>query len=501
MATEIELKYLVFSENTAEKITSILSKEKIEFIESCHQLTNCYFDTPDLNLRHHDMGLRIREKAGVFEQTIKTAGKIIGGLHQRPEFNVPISSKKTNLSLFPGEIWEPSQNVSELQKQLVSLFSTDFERRTWLINTHKGGVVEVVFDQGEVASKGVSDPICEIELELVRGDISELFSLAKLFFSHLTLRPGSKSKAARGYALWNGTQQTKQNKLVVGSIPVEQTDKLADSFIKGITFLLGHLQKGIDQYVDQPSNIRLAFVKEVLTIMQHGFSMYKPFLTEELNILSDEVNYFVDELDWVDNAIYLRETIDKTGNYRGKLDYSSALIEQLKLEKRRFPDAENVTNIFKTERFNLLQLSLLEMLMPNATVFVTDINHPELKSFATLVLNKSLNELIAVMPEASSLSSEKYLEQSSLLNASLHTGIWLGSLFDEYERTKYRAPWLDIREGISELQVLWIIQQQLQMLPEQPKKLVNWQNSKVDNLLHALDHSRSSALSTVPYWV
>lgn len=204
MATEIELKYLVFSDNTAEIITTLLSNQNIEFIESTIQLSNCYFDTPDLNLRKHDMGLRIREKGEMLEQTIKTAGKVVGGLHQRPEFNVPIMAKQPDLDLFPSDIWQPSQKINEIQTQLVSLFSTDFTRQVWLVNTAKGGVVEVVFDQGEVKSNGLVDPICEIELELVRGDVSELFELAKLFLSGLKLRPGLKVK--RREAIGYGTK-------------------------------------------------------------------------------------------------------------------------------------------------------------------------------------------------------------------------------------------------------------------------------------------------------
>lgn len=500
MATEIELKYLVFSENTAEKITSILSNEKIEFLESCHQLSNCYFDTPDLNLRQHDMGLRIREKDQRLEQTIKTAGKIVGGLHQRPEFNVSIDCKNPDLSLFPSDIWESSQNVKNIQEQLVSLFSTDFQRHTWLINTPKGGVVEVVFDQGNVSSQGLQDPICEIELELVRGEVSDLFFLAKLFFSHLTLRPGSKSKAARGYALWNNTER-KSAKLDLGLIPVKESDSLSGSFTHGITCLLERLQKGIDSYIETPKLSTLAFIKEVLTLMDHGFAMYDSYLSDEVKSIRSELEHYIDAFEWVDNAIYLKETTNKTGNYRRKLDYSEALIEQLKLEKRRFPEAESVINIFNTERFNLLLLSLLEILMPNGDKFIENADDTNLRAFAIHRLTTSLDELTTVMPEALSLTSEQYLEQSSLLNASLHTGKWLGNLFDREERNKYRAPWLDIREGITELQVLWIIQQQLQMLPEQPKKLVNWQNSKVENLLLALDHSRKSAMSIVPYWV
>lgn len=500
MATEIELKYLVFSDNTAETITQLLSNQKIEFIETCHQLTNCYFDTPDLNLRKHDMGLRIREKDQVLEQTIKTAGKIIGGLHQRPEFNVPITNKNPDLALFPKEIWEDTQNVNLIEQQLVSLFTTNFERHTWLINTSSSGVVEVVFDQGSVSSQGLDDPICEIELELVRGDVSELFSLAKLLFNKIQLKPGSKSKAARGYALWNNNSKPTETDLRIGLIPIDTSDSMGSSFVKGFTHLLRALQTIIDSYIDKPLLNKLAKVKEILTLMKHGFTMYDVFLNDEFKQIGEELAYFIDNFEWVDNAIYLKEITNKTGNYRKKLDYSEALIEQLKLEKRRFPDEAAVNKTFMSERFNLLQLSLLEMIMPNRKLFSDSVNNVSLMTFAKAQLNKSLDELAGVMPDAVSLTSLQYLEQDSLLNASLHTGRWLGVLFDEDDRIKYRAPWIDLREGISELQALWIIQQQLQILPEQPKKLVKWQNSKVDNLLHALDHSRQSARSNIPYW-
>lgn len=500
MATEIELKYLVFSKNTAETISSLLSKQKIEFIESTTQLSNCYFDTPDLNLRQHDIGLRIREKDGMLEQTIKTSGKMVGGLHQRPEFNIPITTKQPELDLFPNEIWSETLQPNIVQEQLVSLFTTNFNRQIWLINTAKGGVVEVVFDQGEVLSKGVADPICEIELELVRGNVSELFDLAELLLTELDLRPGLKSKAARGYMLWSQVQPRSQC-LPLSLLPLNYNDSIADVFIRGITHSLNHLQKGVDYYVEQPSLSALAVIKDTLALMEHGFIFFEEHLLDELSEIKHELSYFVQVFSWVEHLIYLREIVNKTGNYRKKLDYSEDLVEALKLEKRRFPNIEEVKQVFHSQRFNKLQLSLLKLLMPNQKLFLDSAKESHLISFATEQLSKSLDELVTELSEAESLSSEKYLEQAPLLNFSLHTGIWFAGLFDEEERNKYRAPWLDLREGINELQVLWLIHQQLQRLPEQPEKLVKWQQSKVDNLLHAIDHSKNSAMSVLPYWL
>lgn len=429
MATEIELKYLVFSDNTAEIITTLLSNQNIEFIESTIQLSNCYFDTPDLNLRKHDMGLRIREKGEMLEQTIKTAGKVVGGLHQRPEFNVPIMAKQPNLDLFPSDIWQPSQKINEIQTQLVSLFSTDFTRQVWLVNTAKGGVVEVVFDQGEVKSNGLVDPICEIELELVRGDVSELFELAKLFLSGLKLRPGLKSKAARGYRLWNEVQSVLEcTTLTV--FASNNNENIGDSFLSGLTHALNHLQKSVDYYIETPSLSNLAVVKDTLTLMKHGFVMLDEYLLTELQNIKNELSYFVESFSWVEHLIYLKEIVNKTGNYRKKIDYSEELVEELKLEKRRFPDINDVKAVFHSQRFNQLQLSILNMLMPNKKLFTESIKKTNLRTFATQQLTKTLNQLVEAMPQGASLTSEQYLEQTPLLNASLHTGIWFGGLFD-----------------------------------------------------------------------
>ncbi|EPU4442957.1 inorganic triphosphatase, partial [Serratia marcescens] len=69
------------------------------------KLTNIYFETADNFLRRHDMGLRIRGFDDRYEMTIKTAGKVVGGLHQRPEYNVAIAEPQLALAQFPADIW------------------------------------------------------------------------------------------------------------------------------------------------------------------------------------------------------------------------------------------------------------------------------------------------------------------------------------------------------------------------------------------------------------
>ncbi|MDC9590021.1 CYTH domain-containing protein [Xenorhabdus sp. XENO-10] len=176
---------------------------------SPQHLTNIYFETAENQLRRWDMGLRIRGFDGYYEMTIKTAGKVLGGLHQRPEFNVPLPHPELDLARFPSYIWPENTDLAHLQAQLNKLFSTDFNREKWLI-TYGESEIEVVLDQGTIFSENKNSgsqtsPICEFELELKSGNVTDILSLANKLASQNGLRLTNKSKAARGYALVHGS--------------------------------------------------------------------------------------------------------------------------------------------------------------------------------------------------------------------------------------------------------------------------------------------------------
>ncbi|GAL13089.1 adenylate cyclase [Vibrio astriarenae] len=102
METEIELKFFV-SSDFSDTLRAKLDETKV-LQHSCRELGNTYFDTADNWLRRHDIGLRIRCFDGVFVQTVKTSGRVVAGLHQRPEFNAEHTSNKPELTLHPADI-------------------------------------------------------------------------------------------------------------------------------------------------------------------------------------------------------------------------------------------------------------------------------------------------------------------------------------------------------------------------------------------------------------
>lgn len=172
------------------------------------------------------------------------------------------------------------------------------------------------------------------------------------------------------------------------------------------------------------------------------------------------------------------------------------MIEILKLKRESFPQNAAIISLLEGERFNQLQLSLLVLLLERQD----DNESGALKSFAHQALEQSLIELVKATPQCDDMSPAQYLELKQQLTTSLITGCWFGELFSSELRRDYRSPWLDILYGIDELAIYALLQKQLQQLEQQPEKLIRWLDTKIENLVDALEYSRKSALAVTPYW-
>jgi inorganic triphosphatase YgiF len=104
-----------------------------------------------------------------------------------------------------------------LRPNLQALFCTDFERQRWLID-HAGAQIEVALDQGHIHVPGtdLSEPLLELELELLSGPESALMMLADVLNQTpqgpLTLVPNDASKAQRGMILWGACSNVASGK-------------------------------------------------------------------------------------------------------------------------------------------------------------------------------------------------------------------------------------------------------------------------------------------------
>lgn len=195
MSNEIELKLAVSAETFG--LLAPYLQQLNPLVQQSLFLGNTYYDYPESFLAKQKMGLRIRQENQEITLTLKTNGKVVGGLHERPEYNLPLQEKATPtaeqlLELYP---FEQLPNAS-----LQPIFSTDFNRTFWLV-TFREAKIEVAFDQGEITRGDLSEPICEIEFELKEGTIQDLFDFIETLPISGDIYFSSASKAQRGYRL------------------------------------------------------------------------------------------------------------------------------------------------------------------------------------------------------------------------------------------------------------------------------------------------------------
>ena len=202
MPVETELKLRIAPEH--------LARLKRHPLLKAHQLTrpvtrrlyNIYFDTPKLELRQSGMALRLRRSGGRWLQTLKGGGSVQGGLHQRNEWEMPVSGPALDFSLPQVEEWKGIL-PRHLRKQLQPVFVTDFLRNSRIVEW-QGAQIELCMDQGEISTEHSRAPLCELELELKSGEPQQLFELALAILDIVPFELESISKAEQGFRLMTG---------------------------------------------------------------------------------------------------------------------------------------------------------------------------------------------------------------------------------------------------------------------------------------------------------
>lgn len=275
MSAEIELKLLVNRE-----FATFLSKEMASFNVLSHTqqvLGNCYYDSDDYFFSSQRMGLRVRTENERFILTLKTDGKVVGGLHMRPEYNVDLVDavpRLDGLSAFSD--LSLSRPLEQLQAALKPIFSTDFLRQAWIIELGNGANIEVALDQGEIEAGEKLEPICEAEFELKHGSVDDLLT----FVEHLSLtdgiRLGAASKAKRGYQL-AGVLNLKpfdwQNAWQPFLEQIDQQDSYQQEKRAVLSQLLAYEQKLVEYYAERVNKHPLS-AEELNSALQAFFQLY-----------------------------------------------------------------------------------------------------------------------------------------------------------------------------------------------------------------------------------
>lgn len=504
MENEIEIK-LIASKNIEQSLEEISKKQGIKLVPQSFNLENIYFDTSDNLLRQWDMGLRVRVNGEHIEQTIKTAGQVIGGLHQRPEYNIDITSKQPQLNLFPQQIWPKNCDLNELQQAISPLFSTDFSRKGVMMIYPEGTVVEMVFDQGQIRSNGQSVEICEVELELIKGKPEVIFELAQSLAKKSPLRFGNDSKAARGYRLAHGVRlQVKE----LTEVALTEDDSLEDAYIKTLNHGLAHWQHHIEVFMAEHDYQALKEVRAALQLIIKANEVYRDYFeSDDLKLLTKSIFWLMETLSFIDESLRIDKLLDNKGQRFKKLEHHKQILRMLGQQREQLPTVEHIKMLFSSEQHTLLVASLIKWLyfkpwqqQPMSSLEKFQQTH--VKTHAKHFLAQDWELVHKTFPYDSNLGYQDYLAQRFNLQQNLQVGYCVGKLFEPELRERFRAPWLDIGVGIDELLQFEPIKQLLRddLIKDEDGSIKSWLIKKESSLIHAMEQSRKAALNMTPYW-
>lgn len=263
MNHEIELKLRL---NTSELPLLEKALANNQYIsEPTLKLLNRYFDTPQMGLSQGGAALRIRQQGTVefkdgiatgvitdarIIQTLKTRGTSSAGLHQRMEWDWPLTEVKLDLSLIQNSEAQSHLSPSLALEAIAPLFTTDFQRKVWMYQQGET-LIELVLDQGEVSTDEHRIDLLELELELKQGQPEVLFHVAEQLASQCPVLMSDISKAERGYGLLaRSAHYVDIKKDWVGKIPnFDEQQDVINCFKTFFSFQLSSFQRSLEYVI------------------------------------------------------------------------------------------------------------------------------------------------------------------------------------------------------------------------------------------------------------
>lgn len=172
-------------------------------------LISSYLDTPNRTFRKNGAVVRVRSVDGnEYIHTVKVSSGGNDGLHQRYEWNYKTNEENFSVSAFLKQAKADHDPYSVLQKvlepagaeELVTVLQTRFNRTAYL-SGFGDSILEVALDYGEICAGDQHETICEMEIELLEGDVRDLLSLGQIVMAKSNGVPENTSKYGRGIDL------------------------------------------------------------------------------------------------------------------------------------------------------------------------------------------------------------------------------------------------------------------------------------------------------------
>ena len=295
-AKEIEYKFLLPEPGASAAVVNLIRSQgyRISRRRAIRQ-EDLYLDTFDWRLFRHGLSLRFRRANEKTLYTLKSLGKIEGGLAERREIEIAVK----------GNIGDPATApVKEIQAEiagfiyprcLIGQLVVRTGRQPYMVACPDGAQVELVFDATSFLARGLNKPrrtrrLFEMEAELRKGAPAGLETLQQLLKDRFGFAPSPQSKLETAIERLGIVFPAKNPP---ANLHVKNDDRFDRAVQKIFTFQLHHIEENIPGVL---SDLDTEFVHQARVATRRMRSLIRLFrgaITEKTEA------YFGGELLWL----------------------------------------------------------------------------------------------------------------------------------------------------------------------------------------------------------
>ena len=203
---EIEAKFVVPHRATLQRLSETTELGGFQLTPgSVKTVQDSYRDTAGRTMYQSGYACRIRHKAGTSVATLKGLGRVVGGVHERAEYEVALDTGE------PPHDW-PQSEARDLilslcrDQEIPELFAVTQERTTRSITQGNRTVAEMSLDVVHFHTGTQTYDSFEVEVELLEeGTRDDLQKMAHDLENNWHLQPQPLSKFERGLELLDGS--------------------------------------------------------------------------------------------------------------------------------------------------------------------------------------------------------------------------------------------------------------------------------------------------------
>ncbi len=440
---EIELKLSLRPEHVQRLQRSGLVRQLAKARSKRQHYVSTYFDTPNMLLRQHGMALRVRHDGQRHVQTLKapkpeTADAGNGaqdgnaGLQDLLEYETEIEGNQPELGAISDQDLQKFFRDQKVASNLEPVFTTDFDRRALPLSM-SDSEIELAIDTGRIIAGTGETPLCEAELELLNGRPSRLFELAMMLLEKVPFRLEGRSKAQRGYALYQG-QTTGPQK--ARRPELRRDDNLSTAFAKMFRAGLDHMRANelVVMRGDDPEGVHQ--MRVAIRRLRALVAAFRDHLHPDFRKLAaDELKWMQQELgparDW---DVFIAETLDPLIN---RLPGDEGL-PALREEARALRDGayQKAAAAVGDKRYTGLLLRM--ELWLDAGDYLPGKNHDgAVKDFAVAILEKRHKKVRKWGRDHDKLTEAQYHKLRIQVKKLRYAADFFGSLFPEKRLRPY----------------------------------------------------------------